>query len=103
MIATKLYFMPDVEVVGGACKGQRFNAEVLDMSIGGRRVLRRPAEHRSQGQGDERLGARLARLSHPGQSATTLTGGGEVVARGMPADIAASPRFYTWQYRRARL
>ncbi len=32
MIATRLYFMPDVEVVCGACKGQRFNAETLQVA-----------------------------------------------------------------------
>ena len=32
VIATKLYFMPDVEVVCGACKGQRFNAETLEVA-----------------------------------------------------------------------
>ena len=32
VIATKLYFMPDVEVVCGACKGQRFNAETLEVT-----------------------------------------------------------------------
>ena len=37
-IATKLYFMPDVEVVCGACKGQRFNAETLDVTFQGKNI-----------------------------------------------------------------
>ncbi len=31
-IATKLYFMPDVEVVCGTCKGQRFNSQTLEIT-----------------------------------------------------------------------
>lgn len=31
VIATKLYFMPDVEVICGTCKGQRFNQETLEI------------------------------------------------------------------------
>ena len=38
VIATKLYFMPDVEVVCGACKGQRFNAETLEVTHKGRNI-----------------------------------------------------------------
>ena len=38
VIATKLYFMPDVEVVCGACKGQRFNAETLEVTHGGKNI-----------------------------------------------------------------
>ena len=37
-IATKLYFMPDVEVVCGACKGQRFNTETLDVTFQGKNI-----------------------------------------------------------------
>ena len=37
-IATKLYFMPDVEVVCGACKGQRFNADTLDVTHDGKNI-----------------------------------------------------------------
>ena len=37
-IATKLYFMPDVEVVCGACKGQRFNADTLDVTFQGKNI-----------------------------------------------------------------
>ena len=38
VIATKLYFMPDVEVVCGACKGQRFNAATLEVTHKGKTV-----------------------------------------------------------------
>ena len=38
IIATKLYFMPDVEVVCGACKGQRFNAATLEVTHKGKTV-----------------------------------------------------------------
>ena len=86
VIATKLYFMPDVEVVCGACKGQRFNpetlevthngkniADVLDMSIeeGVRFFEDRPAIGRKVKVLDD-LGLGYLTL---GQSATTLSGG----------------------------
>ncbi len=32
-ITTQLYFMPDVEVTCGACKGARFNAETLEVTL----------------------------------------------------------------------
>ena len=38
VIATKLYFMPDVEVVCGACKGQRFNAPTLEVTHKGKNI-----------------------------------------------------------------
>ena len=38
VIATKLYFMPDVEVVCGACKGQRFNADTLEVTYDGKNI-----------------------------------------------------------------
>ncbi len=86
VIATKLYFMPDVEVVCGACKGQRFNAEtlevvrdgktiadVLDMSIeeGVAFFEDRPGIGRKVKVLDD-LGLGYLTL---GQSATTLSGG----------------------------
>ncbi len=37
-IATKLYFMPDVEVVCGACKGQRFNPETLEITYADKNI-----------------------------------------------------------------
>ncbi len=86
VIATKLYFMPDVEVVCASCKGQRFNAEtleithkdktiadVLDMSIeeGVGFFTDLPAIGRKLKVLDD-LGLGYLTL---GQSATTLSGG----------------------------
>ena len=33
VITTQLYFMPDVEVTCGTCKGARFNSETLDVTL----------------------------------------------------------------------
>ena len=38
VIATQLYFMPDVEVICGACKGKRFNNETLDVTVRGKTI-----------------------------------------------------------------
>jgi excinuclease ABC subunit A len=38
VITTQLYFMPDVEVTCGACKGARFNAETLEVTLGGKTI-----------------------------------------------------------------
>ena len=38
VITTQLYFMPDVEVVCGACKGARFNAETLEVTYRGKTI-----------------------------------------------------------------
>ncbi|MCY3813545.1 MAG: excinuclease ABC subunit UvrA [Gammaproteobacteria bacterium] len=194
VIATKLYFMPDVEVVCGACKGQRFNAEtlevthkdkniadVLDMSIEegveffadlpniGRKIkvlndlglgyltLGQSATTLSGGEAQRiKLATELAKLQRRGHILYILDepttglhladirrlldclhrlvdaghtvlviehhldviktadhvidlgpeggrGGGEVVAKGTPEDVAASPRSYTGQYLRAHL
>jgi excinuclease ABC subunit A len=37
-ITTQLYFMPDVEVTCGACKGARFNAETLEITLRGKTI-----------------------------------------------------------------
>ena len=37
-ITTQLYFMPDVEVTCGACKGARFNNETLEVTIRGKTI-----------------------------------------------------------------
>ena len=72
VITTQLYFMPDVEVTCGACKGSRFNSEtlevtlrgktiddVLSMSIeGGRRLLRSRTGDRQEDPGARRSRAR---------------------------------------------
>ena len=86
VIATKLYFMPDVEVVCGACKGQRFNAETLEVTHKGKNIADvldmsieegvaffedRPGIGRKVKVLDD-LGLGYLTL---GQSATTLSGG----------------------------
>ena len=38
VITTQLYFMPDVEVTCGACKGARFNSETLDVTVRGKTI-----------------------------------------------------------------
>ena len=37
-IRTKLYFMPDVEVLCTACKGNRFNAKTLEVTFQGKNI-----------------------------------------------------------------
>jgi excinuclease ABC subunit A len=37
-ITTQLYFMPDVEVTCGACKGARFNGETLEVTLRGKTI-----------------------------------------------------------------
>jgi excinuclease ABC subunit A len=37
-IRTQLYFMPDVEVTCGACKGARFNGETLEVTLRGKTI-----------------------------------------------------------------
>ncbi len=85
-IATKLYFMPDVEVVCGACKGQRFNAETLEVAHNGKNiadVLGMSIEEGVSFFADlPAIGRKVAVLNDLGlgyltlgQSATTLSGG----------------------------
>ena len=38
VITTQLYFMPDVEVTCGACKGARFNTETLEVTLRGKTI-----------------------------------------------------------------
>jgi excinuclease ABC subunit A len=38
VITTQLYFMPDVEVLCGACKGARFNSETLEVTLRGKTI-----------------------------------------------------------------
>src|SRR6202035_868774 len=61
VITTQLYFMPDVEVTCGACKGARFNGETLEVALRGKTI----AVLHDLGLGYLTLG----------QSATTLSGG----------------------------
>ena len=37
-ITTQLYFMPDVEVTCGACKGARFNSDTLEVTLRGKTI-----------------------------------------------------------------
>jgi excinuclease ABC subunit A len=86
VITTQLYFMPDVEVTCGACKGARFNSETLDVTLRGKTiddVLNMSVE---EGvvffAGDPAVGKKIQVLNDLGlgyltlgQSATTLSGG----------------------------
>jgi excinuclease ABC subunit A len=38
VITTQLYFMPDVEVTCGVCKGARFNGETLEITVRGKTI-----------------------------------------------------------------
>jgi excinuclease ABC subunit A len=85
-IRTQLYFMPDVEVTCGACKGARFNSETLEVTLRGKTiddVLNMSVE---EGVGffaaEPSIGRKIQMLADLGlgyltlgQSATTLSGG----------------------------
>jgi excinuclease ABC subunit A len=86
VITTQLYFMPDVEVICGACKGARFNSETLEVTLRGKTIddilnmsveegvaffAAEPAIGRKIQVLDD-LGLGYLTL---GQSATTLSGG----------------------------
>jgi excinuclease ABC subunit A len=85
-ITTQLYFMPDVEVTCGACKGARFNSETLDVTVRGKTiddVLNMSVEEGAGFfAGEPAIGKKIEVLSDLGlgyltlgQSATTLSGG----------------------------
>jgi excinuclease ABC subunit A len=85
-ITTQMYFMPDVEVTCGACKGARFNSETLEVTLRGKTiddVLNMSVEEGVTFFAGEPPVARkiqvLADLGLGyltlGQSATTLSGG----------------------------
>jgi excinuclease ABC subunit A len=85
-IRTQLYFMPDVEVTCGACKGARFNSETLEVTLRGKTiddVLNMPieegvtffAEEAAVGKKIEVLNDLGLGYLTLGQSATTLSGG----------------------------
>src|SRR4029078_7954520 len=85
-ITTQLYFMPDVEVTCGACKGARFNSDTLEVTRRGKTiddVLNMSIEESAMFFSAEpvvkkrldvlnQLGLGYLTL---GQSATTLSGG----------------------------
>jgi excinuclease ABC subunit A len=86
VITTQLYFMPDVEVTCGACKGARFNAETLEVTLRGKTiddVLNMSVEEGAQFfTNDPAVGRKIDVLVELGlgyltlgQSATTLSGG----------------------------
>jgi excinuclease ABC subunit A len=86
VITTQLYFMPDVEVLCGACKGARFNAETLEVSVRGKTiddVLNMSVEEgASFFAAAPAIGKKIEVLNDLGlgyltlgQSATTLSGG----------------------------
>ncbi len=85
-ITTQLYFMPDVEVTCGACKGARFNSDTLEVTVRGKTiedVLNMPIEEGVGFFADEpAVGKKIEVLNDLGlgyltlgQSATTLSGG----------------------------
>jgi excinuclease ABC subunit A len=86
VITTQLYFMPDVEVTCGACKGARFNAETLEVTLRGKTIddvlnmsveegVRFFAEEPAVGKKVEVLNDLGLGYLTLGQSATTLSGG----------------------------
>jgi excinuclease ABC subunit A len=85
-ITTQLYFMPDVEVLCGACKGARFNSETLEVTVRGKTVddvLNMTVEEGvTFFAGEAAVGRKIEVLNDLGlgyltlgQSATTLSGG----------------------------
>ena len=85
-ITTQLYFMPDVEVTCGACKGARFNSETLEVTVRGKTIADVLNMSIEEGVTFFRSEPPLARKIQVldalglgyltlGQSATTLSGG----------------------------
>ena len=86
VITTQLYFMPDVEVTCGACKGARFNNETLDVTLRGKTIddiLNMSVEEGVEFfRSEPAIGKKIEVLNvlglgylTLGQSATTLSGG----------------------------
>jgi len=86
VITTQLYFMPDVEVLCGACKGARFNAETLEVTLRGKTISDILDMSVEEGvrffAGEPAVGKKIEVLADLGlgyltlgQSATTLSGG----------------------------
>ncbi|HKD05456.1 MAG TPA: excinuclease ABC subunit UvrA [Bryobacteraceae bacterium] len=86
VITTQLYFMPDVEVMCGVCKGARFNAETLDITLRGKTItdiLNMSVEEGVTFFKEEAALSRKIEVLNDlglgyltlGQSATTLSGG----------------------------
>src|SRR5690349_8359921 len=86
VITTQLYFMPDVEVTCGVCKGARFGAETLEVTLRGKTitdVLNMPIEEGVAFFASEPAISKKIEVLRDlglgyltlGQSATTLSGG----------------------------
>lgn len=86
VITTQLYFMPDVEVTCGVCKGARFNSETLDVTLRGKTItdiLNLPIEEAAEFFASEPAISKKIEVLNDlglgyltlGQSATTLSGG----------------------------
>ncbi|HEX6772088.1 MAG TPA: excinuclease ABC subunit UvrA, partial [Acidobacteriaceae bacterium] len=86
VITTQLYFMPDVEVMCAVCKGARFSAETLDVTLRGKTItdiLNMPVEEGVAFFASEpAINKKIEVLNDLGlgyltlgQSATTLSGG----------------------------
>ena len=86
VIRTQLYFMPDVEVTCGACKGARFNSETLEVTLRGKTIHDVLTMSVEEGMAffarDPIVGKKIEVLNDLGlgyltlgQSATTLSGG----------------------------
>ena len=85
-ITTQLYFMPDVEVICGVCKGARFGSETLEVTLRGKTitdVLNMPVEEGVAFFAQEPSVSKKIEVLNDlglgyltlGQSATTLSGG----------------------------
>jgi excinuclease ABC subunit A len=86
VITTQLYFMPDVEVTCAVCKGARFSAETLDITLRGKTItdiLNMPVEEGVAFFATEPAISKKIEVLNDlglgyltlGQSATTLSGG----------------------------
>jgi excinuclease ABC subunit A len=86
VITTQLYFMPDVEVTCGACKGARFGAETLEVTLRGKTITDILNMSVEEGVGffasEPAISKKIEVLNDLGlgyltlgQSATTLSGG----------------------------
>ena len=86
VITTQLYFMPDVEVTCGACKGARFNSETLEVTLRGKSITDVLNMSVEEGMtffaGEPAVGRKIEVLNDLGlgyltlgQSSTTLSGG----------------------------
>src|SRR3954463_5067888 len=85
-ITTQLYFMPDVEVTCGVCRGPRFNSETLEVTVRGKTISDVLNTSVEEGvaffAGEPAIGRKIEVLNQLGlgyltlgQSSTTLSGG----------------------------